>query len=144
LLFSGRFIPTFLFLTYYALIGDYFARLLFSIRENDYGNARRGFIAVSGAAGAAMLYFVTVDSDPFLLNTLYLAVLLFYIAWIVWHVRGINQFYVSNEDVLMESSSINQGKLLARLLRVAAVSTAALLVPALACCVDVSGVWSER
>lgn len=101
-------------------------------------------MAVSGAAGVAMLYFVTVDSDPFLLNAVYLAVLLFYIAWIVWHVRGINQFYVSNEDVLMESSSTNQGKLLARLLRVAALSTAALLVPALACCVDISSVWPER
>lgn len=138
LLFVCRVAPTLIFLAYYALIGDYFASLFYTIRESHYNTVRICYYAASGCAGAGVLLYLVIIPDPQVLNAVCLGTVLLLAMWILRHGHGINNFYVRNEDVLLETSAIDQGRLLSRMHRVVAVAFVALLSYAVVYCADLN------
>lgn len=136
LVFACRVLPTLLFLGYYGIIGDYFASLFYSIRESSYYAFRMLYFGLAASATLVILFFLLVMPDPQVLNLVCLVVVIFLSCWIVRHTFGINKFYTNNEDVLLESSNIDQGRLLARMQRVVVVALVALLSCAVVYCAD--------
>lgn len=125
-LFACRVLPTLFFFAYYALLGDYFAGLYYTIRETNYSTLRRVYWTIGVALYVVLLCYFLALPDPTLLNIVCLAITVLLSVWITRHAFGINQFYVHNEDVLMDSSAIDQTRLLARMQRVVGVALCAL------------------
>lgn len=142
----SRVFPTLLFFGYNFLIGDYFATVLFAIRELEYGTFRVCFTAVNVVMVGGVLICLLVFSQPFILNELCLVEDIILALWITRHAYGVNQFYVRNEDVVLDVSlpQVNQSKLLARMCRVVVVALLALFVYALMCCADLGHLLPNR
>jgi hypothetical protein len=143
LLFACRVLPTLLFLTYYALIGDYFGSLFYTIKESSYYATRAVYCVLASVTAVVIVVYLAIFPNPEILNAACLATVLFLSAWIIRHAYGINKFYVNNEDVLLESSNMDQGRLLARMQRVVAVALVALLSCAVVYCADLN-YWLPR
>jgi len=142
----SRVFPTILFFGYNCLIGDYFATLFFTIRDLEYGVYRIFFSAANIIVVCVIFAFLLFAPNPSILNELCLIEVAMLGGWIIRYTYGVNQFYIRNEDVVLEASSshVNQNKLLARMCRVVTVALVALFVYALMYCADLVHILPNR
>ena len=142
----SRVFPTILFFGYNFLIGDYFATLFFTIRELEYGVYRIFFSVANIIVACVIFAFLLFAPNPAILNELCLIEVAMLGGWILRYAYGVNQFYIRNEDVVLEASSshVNQNKLLARMCRVVTVALVALFVYALMYCADLVHILPNR